>query len=107
MKNIKSFNEFYGDLVWDPKRKPVDPRLMPSEDNRKLYSKAVREEINKVLVDVYQLGDNDIMKIQDVIWDSNFENWKDVFDDCLVNWDTPENCAQKAVTKMKSFFNLT
>lgn len=107
MNNIKSFNEYKRDFVWDPIRKPIDPQYMPDESNIAEYKQSVKEEIHDLLLNTYQLGPNDIEKIQEVLWKTNIKDWKDILDDCLVNWDTPAQCAQRCLTKMKTIFNLT
>lgn len=106
MKNLKTFNE-YRDFVWDPIRKPINPEYMPDEENIRLYKDAVKDEIDKILDTIYQLGPKDNEKIQYAIWTTHIDEWKDVLDDCLVNWDTPAQCAQRCINKMKSLFNLT
>ena len=107
MKNIKSFNEYSRSYVWEPIRIPTEQRYMPNKKNIKLYKKSVSEAITDLLNNVYKLSKNDIKEFQNKIWTSYFKEWKNVFLDSLVNWDTPEQCAQKAINKLKIFTNLT
>ena len=107
MKNIKSFNEYSRSYVWEPARIPSEKQYMPDKKNIKLYKKSVTDAITELLKNIYKLSDNDINKFKNKIWTTYFKEWKDIFIDSLVNWDTPEQCAQKAINKIKIFTNLT
>lgn len=107
MKNIDSYLEFAKRFKWEPERRPVDDRHMPAEKDKKLYLKSVKEEITSLLKSLYKLDNEDIKEIQSKIWKDLKNDWKDILDDCLVNWDTPDTCAQKCLNQLADSLKIT
>lgn len=107
MKNIVNFFEFAKRFKWEPERRPVDDRHMPKEKDKKEYLQAVKEEISSLLDSLYKLEKDHIQEIQDKIWNDFKYDWKDILDDCLVNWDTPDTCAQKCLNQLADSLKIT
>lgn len=103
MIHIKKFHQFNDSRVWEPKRKPVVPHNMPNIHRQNDYLSTVREEIDDILKNIYNFDSLNIEKIQNAIWLQFKQDWQDILDDSLVNWDTPKICAQKCLTRMKEF----
>jgi len=105
MNNIKSFNEF-SNFVWEPKRVPNEEQYMPDQKNADMYKKSVEDALISMLTDLYQLDGKTAKQVNKIIWTTYLKEWENVLKDCLVNWDTPEICAQKCINSLKSFLNL-
>jgi hypothetical protein len=102
-ERIQSFQQFNDSRVWELKRKAVVPHNMPDVNKQNDYLPTVKEEIENILKNLYKFDQSKIDKIQNVIWLELKNEWQDILDDSLVNWDTPSICAQKCLTRMKEF----
>lgn len=102
---IQTFKQF-DSRVWDLKRKAVKPHNMPNIARQNDYLQTVKEEIAQILKNIYNFSQQNIDIIQNSIWLDLKAEWQDILDDSLVNWDTPQVCAQKCLTKMKEFIPL-
>ncbi len=103
MKHLKSYNTYNDSLVWELKRKKISPHNMPPADRQADYLATVKEEIAILLKKIYNFDKAKIDEIQQKIWLELKNEWQQILDDSLVNWDTPSICAQKCIKHLKEF----
>jgi len=100
---VLKFKQFNDSRVWEPLRKKVIDYNMPNVGKQSDYLMTVKEEIANILKNLFKFDQNIVDDIQNKIWLELKNEWQEILDDSLVNWDTPSVCAQKCLTKMKEF----